>query len=105
MNSDLRLEAVMKSIDVYGRLAFGGQCVAAMAIIAGPMIFAVACIVPFVLWGDDNHAGAIGAWLGGWALAIGTGAAGVGLGVFSWRWSGDWITEWPGYAVAFGIAG
>ncbi|MDP9236135.1 MAG: hypothetical protein M3P30_01825 [Chloroflexota bacterium] len=105
MNSDLRLEAMMKSIDVYGRLAFGGQCVAAMAIIAAPLIFVVACILPFVLWGDDNHAGAIGAWLGGWAAAIGTGAAGVALGVFSWRWSGDWITEWPGYAVAFGIAG
>jgi hypothetical protein len=104
MSSDLRLDSVMKSIDVYSRLAFGGQCVAAMALIAAPLIFIVACIVPFVLWGDDNHAGAIAAWLGGWALAIGTGAAGVGLGVLSWRWSGDWVTEWPGYAVAFGIA-
>ena len=37
----------MKSIDVYGRLAFGGQCVAAMAIIAGPLLFVTACIVPF----------------------------------------------------------
>jgi hypothetical protein len=25
--------------------------------------------------------------------------------VFAWRWSGDWITEWPDYAVGFGIAG
>lgn len=103
MSSDLRLDSVMKSIDVFGRLAFGGQCVAAMAMIAAPLLFVVACIIPFVVW-HDNHASAIGVWLGGWAVAIATAAAGIGLGVFSWRWSGDWITEWPGYAVAFGIA-
>ena len=43
-------------------------------------------------------------WLGGWALAIATTAGGIALAVFCWRWSGDWITEWPGYAVGFGIA-
>src|SRR5437870_433410 len=104
MNSDLRLDSVMKSIDVFGRLAFGGQCVAAMAIIAAPLIFVVACLLPFVLW-SDSHVGAIGAWLGGLAVALGTGAAGIALALVSWRWSGDWITEWPGYAVGFGIAG
>lgn len=104
MNGDLRLDSVMKSIDVFGRLAFGGQCVAAMAIIAAPVLFVVACIAPFVIW-DDSRGEAIAAWLGGWALAIVVGAAGVAVGAFCWRWSGDWITEWPGYAVAFTIAG
>ncbi len=103
MNNELRLESVMKSIDVFGRLAFGGQCVAAMAMIAGPLIFIVACVIPFVVW-HDNRGAAIAVWLGGWATGIGVAAAGIGLGVFCWRWSGDWITEWPGYAVAFGIA-
>jgi hypothetical protein len=28
----------------------------------------------------------------------------VAFAVFCWRWSGDWITEWPGYAVGMGIA-
>jgi hypothetical protein len=102
--NELRLDSVMKSIDVYGRLAFGGQCVAAMAMIAAPILFVVACILPFVVWGDDRSA-ALLYWLGGWVLAIVVGAAGVALGVFAWRWSGDWITEWPGYAVGFGIAG
>jgi branched-chain amino acid transport system permease protein len=32
------------------------------------------------------------------------GAAGVVLAVFCWRFSGDWITEWPGYAVGIGVA-
>lgn len=94
----------MKSIDVLGRLAFGGQVVAAMAMIAAPLLFVTVSILPFVEWGD-NHATALLVWLGGWAVAIAVGAAGVGLGVFCWRWSGDWITEWPGYAVGFGFAG
>jgi len=104
MNGELRFDVVMKRIDVYSRLAYGGQCVAAMTIIAAPLLLITASIVPFAIWGDD-HREAILVWLGGWALAVAIGAAGVGFGVFCWRWSGDWITEWPGYAVAFGFAG
>ncbi len=104
MSNELRIDAVLKSIDVYGRLAFGGQCVAAMAMIAAPLLLLTASILPFAVWGD-NHREAIAVWLGGWVLALAVGAAGVGFGVFCWRWSGDWITEWPGYAVAFGFAG
>jgi len=100
---DLRLDAVMKRIDVYGRLAFGGQCVAAMAMLAGPALFVTCAIIPFFLWNDDRGE-ALLFWLGGWALAIGVTVAGVAFGVFCWRWSGDWITDWPGYAVAFGFA-
>ena len=101
--NELRLDDVMKKIDVYGRVAFGAQCAAAMAMIAGPLVFVGACVLPFLLWGDD-HGEAIVAWIAGWALGIGTGAGGLGIAVFAWRWSGDWITEWPGYAVGFGIA-
>src|SRR5262245_46274879 len=93
----------MRSIDVLGRLAFGGQCVAAMALLAGPALFVVAAIVPWMLW-DNSHSEAIGTWLGGWALAAALIAGGVALAVFCWRWSGDWITEWPGYATGIGIA-
>jgi hypothetical protein len=103
MTSDLHLDEVLRRIDVYGRLAFGGQVVAAMMILAGPTLFVVASIVPFYVWGD-NQAQAILYWLGGWALGIATLAAGIALGVFCWRWSGDWITEWPGYAVGLTIA-
>jgi len=104
MSSELRLDEVLRRIDVYGRLAFGGQVAAAMAMLAAPAIFVVASILPFVLW-DDNRGEALFFWLGGWVLAVLTGAGGVALGVFCWRWSGDWITEWPGYAVGFAIAG
>jgi hypothetical protein len=103
MSNELRIDAVLKSIDVYGRLAFGGQCIAAMAILAAPMLLVTASIVPFAIWGDD-HSEAILVWLGGWTLALAVGAIGIGLGLFCWRWSGDWITEWPGYAVGFGFA-
>ncbi len=104
MNStDLRLEEVLQRIDVYGRLAFGGQCVAAMAMLAAPVLFVTCAILPFNLWGEDRGE-ALLYWLGGWALAIAVEAAGVALGVFCWRWSGDWITEWPGYAVGFSFA-
>jgi len=103
MTGDLRLDAVMKSIDVYGRLAFGGQCIAAMAILAAPVIFVAATVAPFRLW-DDDRGEALFFWLGGWLLAVLVGAGGVAFGAFCWRWSGDWITEWPGYAVGFGFA-
>ena len=101
--TDISIEQVMRSIDVLGRLAFAGQCVAAMAMIAGPLLFITCAIVPWFLWGD--HRGeAIATWLVGWASAIGIGAGGAALAVFCWRWSGDWITEWPGYATGIGIA-
>lgn len=103
MSGDLRFDTVMRSIDVYGRLAFGAQCVAAMMLLAGPLLFVTASVLPFVVW-DDNRGEALLLWLGGWALAVVVTLAGLGLGVFAWRWSGDWITEWPGYAVGFGFA-
>jgi hypothetical protein len=103
MSGDIRLDVVMKRIDVYGRLAFGAQCVAAMAMIAGPLLFVTASVLPFVVW-DDNVGEALALWLGGWALAVGVTIAGVALAVFAWRWSGDWITEWPGYAVGVTFA-
>ena len=103
MSGDLRFDSVMKSIDVYGRLAFGAQCVAAMMLIAAPLLFVTAAVLPFAVWGD-NHEEAILLWLGGWAVAVAVAAGGLALGVFAWRWSGDWITEWPGYAVAFALA-
>jgi hypothetical protein len=104
MSSEVRFEQVMRSIDVYGRLAFGAQCVAAMAIIAGPLLLIVACIWPYYQW-DDEHLRAMLAMLLGWALAAAVTATGLGLGFAAWRWNGDWITEWYGYAVGFGIAG
>ena len=101
--NELRLDDVMKRIDVYGRLAFGAQCTAAMAMIAGPVVFVGAFIVPFVVWQDDVGPALV--WLvAGIALGIGVAAGGFGVALFAWRWSGDWITEWPGYAVGFGIA-
>ncbi len=103
MSGDLRFDSVMKSIDVYGRLAFGAQCVAAMMLIAAPLLFVTAAVLPFIVWGD-NHEEALALWLGGWAVAIVVAIGGLALGVFAWRWSGDWITEWPGYAVAFALA-
>jgi hypothetical protein len=102
--AEMSIEQVMRSIDLPGRLAFGGQVVASMAMIAGPLLFITCSIVPWFLW--DGHRGeAIATWLGGWALAAGLTAGGVAFAVFCWRWSGDWITEWPGYATCFGIAG
>ncbi len=103
MSGDIRLDLVMKRIDVYGRLAFGAQCVAAMIMIDGPLLFVTASILPFIVWGD-NRGEAIAIWLGGWAFAVVVTLAGVALGVFAWRWSGDWITEWPGYAVGLTFA-
>lgn len=101
--NDLRLDEVLQRIDVYGRLAFGGQCVAAMAILAAPVLFVTCAIIPFHMWGEDRG-DALVYWLGGWALSLAVEASGIAFAVFCWRWSGDWITEWPGYAVGFSFA-
>ena len=103
MNGELRFDVVMKRIDVYSRLAYGGQCVAAMALIAAPILLIAASIAPWMIWGED-HRKALSICLSGIAAAIVVGLLGGAVGVFCWRWSGDWITEWPGYAVAFAFA-
>jgi hypothetical protein len=103
VTSELRIDEVLRRIDVYSRLAFGGQVVAAMAMLAAPALFVVACILPFALWGD-NRGQALFYWLGGWLLAVVTEISAIAFAFFCWRWSGDWITEWPGYAVGFAIA-
>lgn len=104
MNGELRFDEVLRRIDVYGRLAFGSQCVAAMAMIAAPILFVTVIILAIRRW-DDDTAQAAGILFGGVALSAAVGVAAVALAVFAWRWSGDWITEWPGYATGFGIAG
>jgi hypothetical protein len=102
-SSDLTLEQVLKRIDVYGRLAYGGQIIAAMAILAAVALLITCAILPFYLW-DDDRSEALTTWLGGWALSIAGVAGGIAFAIFCWRWSGDWITEWPGYAVGIAIA-
>lgn len=100
MNGELRLDAVMKRIDVYSRLAYGGQCVAAMALSAAPALLIAASVAPWLIW-DEDHGKALSVCLAGIAAAIVVGVLGGLFGAFCWRWSGDWITEWPGYALAF----
>jgi hypothetical protein len=103
VNSDLPIREMMKRIDVYGRLAYGGQIVAAMAMIAGLALFVACAVLVFTRW-NDNRAEALTIWLGGWALAVVIAIGGIAFALFCWRWSGDWITEWPGYALGIGIA-
>lgn len=103
MTTELRIDEVLKRIDVYGRLAYGGQIVAAMAMIAAPILFVTCIVLLFTRW-DDGEAQALLLGLGGAALAVVVEVGGVAFAVFCWRWSGDWITEWPGYAAGIAIA-
>jgi hypothetical protein len=87
---------------VYGRLAFGGQCVAAMAMIAGPVLFITACIVPFAVWGDDRGGAAV------LARRLGAGDRGGAAASRSARSPGAGRATGSlngRYAVGFGIAG
>jgi hypothetical protein len=103
-SNDLRLDEVLRRIDVYGRLAYGGQVVAAMTMVAAPAILVTAVALLVTVW-NDNHGEALFYGLGGIVLAVAAEGGGAAFAFFCWRWSGDWITEWPGYAVGFGIAG
>lgn len=103
MTSDIRLDEVLRRIDVYGRLAFGAQVVAAMGLIAGPILLVTSIIACIVVW-DDNRGEALFFGIAGALSAIGAFVGSIALEVVAWRWSGDWITEWGGYAVGAAIA-
>lgn len=94
---------MIRRIDPIGRAAFGALCIAGAAAVAAPVLLLAGAIgaISFGASGDVLYA--IAFWLLAWAMALFS--AGLALGIFfsAFPLSSDWITEWPGYAVALAL--
>jgi hypothetical protein len=94
---------MIRRIDPIGRTAFGGLCIAGAAAVAAPVLLVVGAVggVVFVTNGDVVYA--IAYWLLAWAMAVFSAGLAVGIFFTAFPLSSDWITEWPGYAVALAL--
>jgi hypothetical protein len=82
------------------RAAYGVQVVAAMYFFGGLALLFLAVwagVKVGILDGDALKG--VAYWLGGWAAGLATMALSAGVALFAWRYSGDWVTEWPGYVT------
>lgn len=82
------------------RAAYGVQVVAAMYFFGGLALLVLAVWAGIkVSVGDGDVLRGLALWIGGWAIGLATAAASAGTALFAWRYSGDWVTEWPGYVT------
>lgn len=89
--------------DLVNRAAFGVLCIAGMALLAIPVLFAVGPIgaAANLLEGDEWRA--FWVWVGSWGAAVIAAALFFISSYVAWPLASDWITEWQGYAVAIVI--
>ncbi len=92
-------------IDLIGRAAYGVLCIAGMAALSVPALLVAGVVggIVFGVRGDVGKALVVG--LGTWGAAAAAGVLFVALVYTAWPLAADWITEWPGYATGFAIAG
>jgi hypothetical protein len=96
---------VIRRIDPVGRLAYGVLCIAGMAALALPVLVVAGGVAGiFIAAGGDGTKG-LAVWLLSWASAAFAALLFLAIFYTMWPLASDWIVEWPGYAVGFGIAG
>jgi len=100
-----RGRVTIRRIDPVGRVAYGLLCIAAMAALALPVILIAGIVVAIVVLNDGDDERALAYLLGSWAAAFFAGGLCLAIFYAAWPLASDWIIEWPGYAVAFSIAG
>ena len=93
---------LIRSIQPLARAAFGLQALGAMLVFGGVALVVIGA-VGGLLTADEGALGALAFWLIAWGIAALSIAGGVAMALFGWRFSGDWITEWPGYAVGLSL--
>lgn len=95
----------MGHIDPIGRAAFGVLCLAAMAVLAMPALVVAGVVGGIVFWSRGDVGKALLVGLGTWGVAAIAGVLFLVIVYTAWPLAADWITEWPGYATGFLIAG
>ena len=96
---------MIRRIDPIGRVAYGALCISGMATLALPLLLVAGVVGGIVFALDGEWLKALAFWLLSWASAVF--AATLSLVIFftAWPLASDWITEWPGYAMGFAVAG
>jgi len=91
---------MIRRIDPIGRTAFGALCIAGAAAVAAPVLLLAGAVGGIVSGVNGDVVYAIAFWLLAWAMAVFSAGLAVGIFFSAFPLSSDWITEWPGYAVA-----
>lgn len=96
---------MIRRIDPIGRVAYGALCISGMATLALPLLLVAGVAGGIVFALDGEWLKALAFWLLSWAGAVF--AATLSLVIFftAWPLASDWITEWPGYAMGYAVAG
>jgi len=95
---------MIRQIEPLARGAYGIQVLGAMAFYCGLVLFVMATVIAVAAALDREWIRMFGYWLGGWAVGLTVALAGGATAFFFWRYSGDWVTEWPGYVVGLTAA-
>lgn len=90
---------MFRHIEPVARAAYGIQTLGVMGFYCGLILFVAATVIAVDAGTDAEWARFAGYWLGGWALGLAITLVGGATAFFFWRYSGDWVTEWVGYAV------
>lgn len=96
---------MIRRIDPIGRVAYGALCISGMATLALLLLLVAGVAGGIVFALDGEWLKALAFWLLSWAGAVF--AATLSLVIFftAWPLASDWITEWPGYAMGYAVAG
>ena len=96
---------MIRRIDPIGRVAYGALCISGMATLALPLLLIAGVVGGIVFALDGEWLKALSFWLLSWASAAFATTLSLGIFFTAWPLASDWITEWPGYAMGFAVAG
>jgi hypothetical protein len=96
---------VIGRLDPLARTAFGGLCLAALALEAVPVLLVVGVLGGVAIALGGNFDRALWVWLGSWAGSVVAGLLFLLFAYVFWPLASDWITEWQGYVAGFVIGG
>ena len=94
---------MIRRIDPLSRAAYGVLCVAAMSLLAIPVLGTVGVVGGAIIALDGNGDRALAVWLGSWAAAVFAFLLFFTMAYLFWPLASDWIIEWPGYVTALTI--
>ena len=96
---------MIRRIDPIGRVAYGALCISGMATLALPLLLVAGVAGGIVFALDGEWLKALAFWLLSWAGAVFAAALSLAIFFTAWPLASDWITEWPGYAMGYAVAG
>jgi hypothetical protein len=97
--AEARAAAVIRRIDPLSRTAYGVLCIAAMSLLAIPVLFSVGVMGGIIIALDGNGDRAVAVWLGAWGASFVAFVLFLVTAYLFWPFASDWILEWQGYLL------